>query len=255
MAIHRHWKKCDISKLELGCEDGSLQMTMTFKLGYPDELNFPPPHDFLTKKKSPSIVRRQERRKNEASNNDKEVETENVSQTALQFKCDLWDYRNISEKRLKQHPRMKHKYFQILISEEKHNTSLNLSDVVVERDMDDQITSNLNSIHPCPLCKDDASYCCCGVCEECEYLITEEGLSSHIMNHLMLSQVLNKCGLRTECLLFSGIQTVQMIGVRVLSGTSSICDLSTLLYFLIFPICPVCVLPQMQTMWLNKDTL
>ena len=142
---------------------------------------------------------------------------------------------------------MKHKDFEILRSEEKHNTSLNILDVVEERDIDDQNTSNLNSLHPCPLCKDDDSYCCCGVCEECEYLITEECLSTHIMNQHEPSDVIAGLGqqwAKDQCPLFSGIQTVQMIGGRVLSGTSSICDLSTLLYFLIFPICPVCVLPQ-----------
>ena len=54
------------------------------------------------------------------SNNDKEVkndnekETENISKTALQFKCDMCDYINISEKELNQHKRMKHKDFEIL---------------------------------------------------------------------------------------------------------------------------------------------
>ena len=70
----RHWKNCDTSKLELSCEAGSLQMTMTSKLGHPDKLHFPPPPDPLIKKKSPSMVRRQERRKNQASNKDNEVE-------------------------------------------------------------------------------------------------------------------------------------------------------------------------------------
>ena len=77
-------------------------MTMTSKLGHPDKLHFPPLPDPLTKKKSPSMVWRQERRKNESSNNDKESEiilgkeTENVSQTELQFKCDFFYYSNIS---------------------------------------------------------------------------------------------------------------------------------------------------------------
>ena len=128
----RHWKKCDMSKLELSCETGGLLMNMTSKLGHPDKLHFPPPPDPLIQKKSPSMVRPQERCKKEASNNDKgvetdiEKETETVSQTALQFKCDMCDYINISEKGLKQHKRTKHKDFEIVKSEEEHNNSLNI---------------------------------------------------------------------------------------------------------------------------------
>ena len=72
----RHWKNCDTSKLELNCEAGSLQMTMTSKLSHPDKLHFPPPPpdklhfhpppDPIINKKSPSMVRRQERCKTEA---------------------------------------------------------------------------------------------------------------------------------------------------------------------------------------------
>ena len=95
----------------------------------------------------------------------------------------MCDYINISEKGLKQHKRMKHKDFEVLRSEEEHNNSLNISDVVEKRYMGDQNISTINSLHPCPLCKYDDNYCCCGVCNECEYLITEEGLSIQIMNH------------------------------------------------------------------------
>ena len=63
-----------------------------------------------------------------------------------------------------------------------------------EPDIDDQNTSNLKSLHPCPLWKDDDSYCCCGVCDKCEYLITEEGLSTHIMNQHEPSDVLATLG-------------------------------------------------------------
>ena len=109
----RHWKNCDTSKLELSCEAGNLQMTMTSKLGHPDKLHFPPPPppDHFIKNKSPSMVRRQERRKNEAQKKNEEnedvipTETEIVSDTALQFKCDMCEYRNVSEKGLKQHSR------------------------------------------------------------------------------------------------------------------------------------------------------
>ena len=98
----RHWKNCDTSKLELSCEAGSLQMTMSSKLGHPDKLHFPPPPpspppDHLLKNKSPSMIRRQERwkiealKKTEVNEDVAQTETENASETALQFKCDLLD--------------------------------------------------------------------------------------------------------------------------------------------------------------------
>ena len=89
---------------------------------------------------------------------------------------------------------MKHKDFETLRREEENNNSLNISDIVEEQDLDDQNTSNINSLHPCRLCKDDDNYCCCGVFEECEYLITEEGLSIHIMNQHEPSDVITGLG-------------------------------------------------------------
>ena len=56
--------------------------------------------------------------------------------------------------------------------------------------MGDQNTLNLYSLNACSLCKDDDNYCCCGVCEECEYLMTEEGLYIHIMNQHEPSDVI-----------------------------------------------------------------
>ena len=51
------------SVLELSCEAGDIKMTMASKLGHPDKLHFPPPPDSFIKNKSPSMIRRQERRK------------------------------------------------------------------------------------------------------------------------------------------------------------------------------------------------
>jgi hypothetical protein len=45
-----------------------------------------------------------------------------------------------------------------------------------------QVAEKEEAIITCPLCKDDHGYCCCGVCDECEYTSTEEGLNVHIMN-------------------------------------------------------------------------
>ena len=120
----RHWKNCDTAKLELSCEAGNFKMTMTSKLGHPDKLHFPPPPDPFIKNKSPSMIRRQERQKNEALNKNEDIEdvnhkeAENVSDTSIQFKCNMCDYRNVSEKGLKQHSRMKHKDFEIFRSED-----------------------------------------------------------------------------------------------------------------------------------------
>ena len=85
----RHWKNCDTAKLELSCEAGNLKMTMTSKLGHPDKVHFPPPPDPFIKNKSPSMIRRQERRKNEALNKNEDIEdvnhkeAENVSDTSI----------------------------------------------------------------------------------------------------------------------------------------------------------------------------
>ena len=74
--LARHWNQGDKAKLELSCEDGSLQMQLSAVLGHPDKLHFPqpsPPHHspppafpLQKKKKSPSQLRRQERRQREA---------------------------------------------------------------------------------------------------------------------------------------------------------------------------------------------
>ena len=75
--LARHWKQGDKAKLELSCEGGSLQMQLSAVLGHPDRPHFPhpppPPHHAPSpplapvKKKSPSQLRRQERRKCEAN--------------------------------------------------------------------------------------------------------------------------------------------------------------------------------------------
>ena len=74
--LARHWNKGDKAKLELSCEDGSLHMQLSAVLGHPDLPHFPhppspppfPPPTALSakKKKSPSQLRRQERRRQEA---------------------------------------------------------------------------------------------------------------------------------------------------------------------------------------------
>ena len=74
--LARHWKQGDKAKLELSCEDGNLPMQLSAVLGHPDKPHFPhpPPPDHapspplaIVKKKSPSQLRPQERRKFEAN--------------------------------------------------------------------------------------------------------------------------------------------------------------------------------------------
>ena len=65
--LARHWKHGDTAKLELSCEAGSLHMQMTAKLDHADSLHFP--QSFTPKKKYPSQLRGQERRKQEALSN------------------------------------------------------------------------------------------------------------------------------------------------------------------------------------------
>ena len=72
-----------------------------------------------------------------------------------------------------------------------------MSDIMEEHYMDEmneQNTSNSNSINPCPLCQDDHNYCNCGVCDECQYSSTEEGMNIHIMNQHEPSDVVRGLG-------------------------------------------------------------
>ena len=88
--------------------------------------------------------------------------------------------------------RLKHTDFEILRIEDQYN-SLNISDIVEERELDVGNTSNFNSGHPCPLCQNH-NFCCWGVCDECEYMNTEEGMNTHIMNQHEPSDVVKGLG-------------------------------------------------------------
>ena len=74
--LARHWKMGDTAKLELSCEGGNLQLNFSAKLGHPDNQHFrkeelptsstPPPSTFppaSCKRKTPSQLRRQDRRR------------------------------------------------------------------------------------------------------------------------------------------------------------------------------------------------
>ena len=154
--LARHWNQGAKTKLELSCEDGSLHLQLSAVLGHPDQPHFPhpppphPPHPLPpsppppSKKKSPSQLRRQERRKqealakadkaapktqilnesekdlsvNELNDTEKDItieaEAENSAEaSSLSFKCDQCDYKNATEKGLSQHRRMKHRISQI----------------------------------------------------------------------------------------------------------------------------------------------
>ena len=147
--LARHWKQGEKAKLEPACEGGSLHMQLSAVLGHPDHPHFPhppppppppaPSPPILKKKKSPSQLRRQEQRQQEARtkadeaepkrhNNDRteknlhngvtidklaevivEAEAEIPSEPPfLLFNCEQCEYTNASEKGINQHKRMKH---------------------------------------------------------------------------------------------------------------------------------------------------
>ena len=68
--LARHWKNGQKAKLELNCEDENLYIQLSATLGKPDHVHFPapfpPPQPASCKRKSPSQLRRQERRREEA---------------------------------------------------------------------------------------------------------------------------------------------------------------------------------------------
>ena len=70
--LARHWKQGEKASLQLSCEDGTLHIQLSADLGHPEEPHFPQsPQTPQTlhpscKRKSPSQLRRQERRKSEA---------------------------------------------------------------------------------------------------------------------------------------------------------------------------------------------
>ena len=152
--LARHWNQGGKAKLELSCEDGNLHMQLSANLGHPDQPHFPhppPPSSFpptKIRKKSPSQLRRQERRQREACRKAEEAasltniieepdnvfsdsglikvvleaDVDNTSEknvanpaddSCLTFKCDQCPYTNSSEKGLGQHTRMKHRISQL----------------------------------------------------------------------------------------------------------------------------------------------
>ena len=136
--LARHWNQGAKDKLEVSCDDGNLHMYLSTVLGHPDQPHFPHPpphhqplHSFPPekKRKSPSQLRRQERRKQEALGRAEEaasqeeyeryltesvptenlvkVEAENPTEntvenvdkdTGLNFKCEKFDYTNATER-------------------------------------------------------------------------------------------------------------------------------------------------------------
>ena len=162
--LARHWKQGEKAEFQLSCEDGTLHMQMSAELGHPDKPHFPqPPQAPQTvhhscKRKSPSQLRRQERRKIEAiskaekmtpaDNSDKEPNTppEEPDQSkvslpaASEFMCDHCDYKNSTEKGLKQHIRMKHRISQVYgLSElEEVNTSDEFTSPIVFKEQETQ---------------------------------------------------------------------------------------------------------------------
>ena len=70
--LARHWNQGEKAKLELACEDGTLHLQLSAELGHPEKPHFtqtpqaPQTPYHSCKRKSPSQMRRQERRKSEA---------------------------------------------------------------------------------------------------------------------------------------------------------------------------------------------
>ena len=144
--LARHWRQGESAKLELSCEDGNLQLQLSARLGHPDSIHFPDPGSAPSphvKKKSPSQLRRQERRRKEAvTEADKALitpkpteivitlsdnvtpsditeahENSNMAEkpiySTLPFKCDQCEFVGASEKGVKQHTRLKHRISQL----------------------------------------------------------------------------------------------------------------------------------------------
>ena len=68
--LARHCKNGPTAKLELNCDGKNLYIQLSAMLGHPDHVHFPapfpPPHPDSCKRKSPSKLRRQERKMEEA---------------------------------------------------------------------------------------------------------------------------------------------------------------------------------------------
>ena len=78
--LARHWQHGETAKLEMSCENGSLNIRLNAKLGLPDLLHFHHPSAPPCKRKSPSQLRRQERRLHAAETNvDIAMSTQNLS--------------------------------------------------------------------------------------------------------------------------------------------------------------------------------
>ena len=178
-----------------------------------------PHHSEINKNQGTSRERRRKKRAAAKASAENVEETEHMSEstplqkklepgkeTIIEYKCDMCDFKSSAKNGVSVHKGHKHKDIEIMLNE-KHETSLNMSVLSEKRDdtmsqhedtyldfTNDQNTSNLNSVYPCPLCKDDHNYCCCGECEECEYLSTEKGLNIHIMNQHEPSDVVTYLG-------------------------------------------------------------
>ena len=193
--LARHWNQGQKAKLELSCEGGSLHMQLSAVLGHPEQPHFPhpppahppppvhpstPPVQPKQKKKSPSKMRRQERRHLEASkskeNNmilreasekdtpnsktsDEEdslnVKTsEKTAPIKSYFNCDQCTFKGVSKNEVKQHTLVKHKIPQL-------DGQGGLEDQ--DRDCEWSL---------CPLCYDEDNY-----------FASENGLGTHLMNN------------------------------------------------------------------------
>ena len=199
--LARHWNQGQKAKLELSCEGGSLHMQLSAVLGHPEQPHFPhppPAHPPPTvhpstpsvqpkqKNKSPSKIRRQERRYLEASkskeNNiiQKEVSeketpkiessdeedskdisdslnaktAEKTAPVNSYFNCDQCSFKGVSKNEVQQHTLVKH----IIPQLDGHSG-------VADQDRDCEWSL-------CPLCFDEDNY-----------FASEMGLGTHLMNN------------------------------------------------------------------------
>ena len=84
--LARHWKNGDKAKLELSCEGESLHIQLSARLGPPEQQHFPDPPQIIpsVKKKSPSQLHRQERRRQEALSKANLTTTKESDQYAIE---------------------------------------------------------------------------------------------------------------------------------------------------------------------------
>ena len=252
--LARHWNQGDKAKLELSCEDGNLHMQLSAVLGHPDQPHFPrppPPQAPFPppkKTKSPSQLRRQERRQREAlakafsptniTEESDEVLTENVVEgenetpavkvvgspvkdSYLIFKCDQCTYTNATDKGLSQHVRMKHRISQVdgnIDLEEEDSKEVNVTTRKLSDD--DNLEKNETSTN-----SEDTDLLMCDKCDHranCEVSLRKHKSKAHTKP---VTHERFKCNICGENLDTKNCQTNHMICQHNHPGEVLSCDI------------------------------